>query len=112
VPYRQNPFTDLLYPTKAFEYIVMGVPAILARTGAVVELFGDIPDMFFQPEDAGDLAACILALYEEPHRRRDLLEAERHAYRPYTWESQRERYIAQLDQVIARQRAIPNLEAH
>src|SRR5207244_13575160 len=41
VPNRLNPFTDLQFPTKAFEYISMGVPVIIARTTAVEETFGD-----------------------------------------------------------------------
>ena len=99
VPYRSNPFTDLLYPTKAFEYLTMGVPVVLARTGAVVELFGDIPDMFFQPEDADDLAACIFALYQNVEKRQRLLDAARRAYVPYAWESQRGEYLRLMERL-------------
>lgn len=93
VPYRRNPFTDLLYPSKAFEYIVMGVPVIMSRTGAVVELFGGVPDMFFQPEDVDDLAAHILRLYHHPERRQQLLEQARRSYAPFAWERQRKAYV-------------------
>lgn len=112
VSLRQNPFTDLAYPTKAFEYVVMGVPVIMARTGAVVELFGDIPDMFFQPEDVDDLAARILTLYQEPERMQQLLDAARRAYAPYAWESQRKEYLVLMHRLTTVQSTIPNLETY
>jgi glycosyltransferase involved in cell wall biosynthesis/O-antigen/teichoic acid export membrane protein len=99
VPYRQDSFTDLLYPTKAFEYMAMGVPVILARTGAVVELFADVPDMFFQPDNVDDLAARILTLYQSPERRHRLLDAACKAYAPYTWESQRKEYLTLMQRL-------------
>lgn len=94
VPYRQNAFTDMLYPTKAFEYIVMGIPVILSRTSAMSELFGDIPDLFFKAEDVDSLAAHLLDLYGSPERRRRLLDAEHRAYAPYAWEAQRCKYVS------------------
>ena len=102
VPYRRNPFTDLLYPTKAFEYIVMGVPTVMSRSGAVVELFHNIADMFVQPEDVQELAARLLELYREPGRRRRLLEAAQRAYAPYGWESQRQTYLAVMEGMAAK----------
>jgi len=109
VPVRQNLFTDLAHSTKAFEYITMGVPVILARTAAMVELFGDIPDMFFQPEDVDDLAARILTLHQEPERMQRLLDAARRAYAPYAWENQRREYLMLMHQLTTAQSAISNL---
>jgi len=112
VPYRQNPFTDLLYPTKAFEYIVMDVPVVMARTGAVVDLFAGVPDMFFQPEDVDDLAARILVLYQEPERLQRLLHAARTVYAPYAWESQRQIYRTLMRQLTTRPGATPQFERY
>ena len=93
IPYRYNVFTQMLYPTKAFEYIVMGIPVVMSRIPAMEELLGDIPDLFVCPEDVDQLAAHIRTLYEMPERRRTLLEAERRAYSPLAWESQRQKYV-------------------
>lgn len=111
VPYRRNLFTDLLYPTKAFEYMVLGVPVILARTEAVVQLFGAIPDMFFQPEDVDDLAMRILSLYQDPGRMRRLLDAARRAYVPYAWENQRKEYLLLMHRLATAQSSMSNFEA-
>lgn len=101
VPYRKNPFTDLLFPTKAFEYLVLGVPVIAARTEAVVDLFATVPDMFFDPEDPQGLAAHILDLYRHPERRRRLIDTACSAYIPYAWENQRARYVTLMRQMAA-----------
>ncbi|HEX5418327.1 MAG TPA: glycosyltransferase family 4 protein [Chloroflexota bacterium] len=100
VPYRQNPFTDLLFPTKAFEYIVMGVPVVMARTGAVADLFTEIPDLFVRPESVDDLASRILTLYRDPQRRHQLLNVSEAAYLPYSWNSQREQYLNLMHQLV------------
>jgi glycosyltransferase involved in cell wall biosynthesis len=110
VPYRRNPFTDLLYPTKAFEYIIMGVPIVMSSTGAVTELFPDVPDMFVPPEDVDALAARILDLYQDPRRLQALLDAAQRAYAPYAWENQRERYLAVMRGLLPSARRVAHLE--
>jgi glycosyltransferase involved in cell wall biosynthesis len=99
IPYRSNLFTELLYPTKAFEYIAMGIPFVMSRTSAMRELFGDIPDLFVAPDDVEGLAAHILALYHSPARRQRLLLAESEAYKPFAWDEQRRKYVTLVDRI-------------
>jgi glycosyltransferase involved in cell wall biosynthesis len=101
VPYRRNPFTDMLYPSKAFECLALGVPVIMARTGAVAELFAGVEDMLFRPEDPDALAAHVLALYRDPERLQALLAASQAAYAPYAWDNQRADYVALVARLVA-----------
>lgn len=104
VPYRRNHFNDLLYPTKAFEYIALGVPVIVSRTAAVAALFAAVPEMFFEPDDVDGLAARILALYREPEQRERVRLAASAAYSPHAWDSQRRRYVALMRRLAAPER--------
>ncbi|HEU5011744.1 MAG TPA: glycosyltransferase family 4 protein [Roseiflexaceae bacterium] len=108
VPYRSNPFTDMLYPTKAFECLAMNIPVITSRTEAMAELFAGIDDMFFEPENVTDLAQRIASLYQSPERRRRLLHDAQAAYAPYAWENQRREYTMLLRRLIAPQHPVPH----
>jgi glycosyltransferase involved in cell wall biosynthesis len=110
IPLRKNSFNDLIYPTKAFEYLAMGVPVIMARTEAVVDLFADVPDMLFTPEQVDELADRILMLYREPERRQRLLAAAQQAYIPYEWENQRRTYVAIMNHLADAKGPLPRLE--
>ncbi len=102
VPYRRNRFTDLLYATKAFEYIVVGIPTIVTRIEGMVDLFNNVPDMFVEPDQVDDLATRILSLYLDRPRLDRLIAAQRLAYAPYSWESQRRRYVDLMSNLVRR----------
>jgi glycosyltransferase involved in cell wall biosynthesis len=112
VPMRQNLFTDLAHSTKAFEYIVMGVPVIVSHTRAMAELFPGVPEMFFRPDDVEDLARHILALYRDPARRHRLLDAARQAYGSYTWEIKGQEYLDLMRRLAMRAEQAPKLEQY
>ena len=92
VPYRKDRFTDLLFPTKAFEYIVMGKPIIVSRTAAVESIFDDSAVMFFEPDNEQDLARCILELYHNPEKRSELVRTAKKQYEKISWEVMSKKY--------------------
>lgn len=92
VSYRKDRFTDLLFPTKAFEYIVMNKPVIASRTAAVESIFDDSAVMFFEPGNAQDLARCILELYHNPEKRDELARMAKKKYEKISWELMSKRY--------------------
>jgi glycosyltransferase involved in cell wall biosynthesis len=98
-PYRRSSFTELLYPSKAFEYLAVGVPVIMSRLSAMRELFGEVPDLFVEPGDVEALADRIRVLHADRARLRRLLEAGQRAYEPYGWERQRRRYVELMERL-------------
>jgi len=100
VPYRKDRFTDLLFPTKAFEYIVMNTPVMASRTAAVENVFDDSAVMFFEPGNAEDLAGCILQLYRSPEKRDELVRMAEEQYEKLSWELVSKRYCELLTSIV------------
>jgi len=85
VPNLDDPFTDLLLPTKLIEALRLGRPAVASATTAVREAF-PAGVRLVRPGDAGELARAVLALMADDGARAALAaagqrEAERFAWR-------------------------------
>lgn len=97
VPYRSDVFTDGILPTKLMEYVALGLPVIAARTSAIRTYFGDNMVEFFSPNDPVDLARCIVTLYENPERRRQLVQCSEEFVRQYSWSQIASEYVNLID---------------
>ncbi len=93
VPYRQDIFTDEILPTKLMEYTALGIPAISARTSAIAAYFDDDMVQFFTPEDANDLARCILMLYKDRERLAQLRRKSDEFNQRYNWKKVASQYV-------------------
>jgi len=92
VPYRKDRFTDLLFPTKIFEYIAMSKPVVVSRIAAVESIFDDSAVMFFEPENEEDLARCILELCHNREKRDRLVRIAKKKYEKISWQVMSKRY--------------------
>lgn len=99
VPYRDDPFTDGLVPTKLLEYAALGIPAIAARTTAIEKYFGGTMVEFFTPGSVGDLARAIQSLYTDRERLAQLARGAEIFNRRYNWPDQSAAYIRSIDQL-------------
>jgi len=68
VPNRDNAATQLMLPVKLMEYAMLGVPVVAARLDPITQYFDERAVEFFEPENAADLAAAIIRLYDDPGR--------------------------------------------
>lgn len=102
VPYRNDPFTDGLLPTKLMEYAALGVPAIAARTTAIESYFGDTMVALFEPGDAADLARCIRELAQCQERVDVLAQGTKTFNERYNWTRLGAAYVALVEQLGGR----------
>ncbi len=93
VPYRRDPFTDELLPTKLMEYAAMGLPAIASRTAAIAGCFDETMVQFVAPGDAEELARCIVALARDRARLAALAAGIQQFNARFSWTGQSAGYV-------------------
>ena len=97
VPNRASPLNRFALSSKLFEYIEVGIPAVVARLETLEAHFGPDEVTFFEPGDAGSLAEAIAWVAEHPVEAREKLERAQRRAREYSWHASRARLLKALD---------------
>jgi glycosyltransferase involved in cell wall biosynthesis len=92
VAQKSSPYSNLVHTGKMYDYMAFGKPVIASRLRAVQAYFDRDSIRFFEPGDAEDLAEAILDLYQNPEKRRSLVDNAALLYDRYKWENQRAIY--------------------
>jgi glycosyltransferase involved in cell wall biosynthesis len=100
VPTLHDQFTELLLPVKLLEYVHMGLPVVASRLPGIAGYFSADDLRLFTAGDSEDLAAALEAVCANPAAavQRAARATERLA--DITWDSQRERYLALVDELV------------
>jgi len=99
VPYRNDPYTDNLLPTKLMEYAALGLPTISARTTGISKYFDNDMVEFFTPGNIGDLVLSILKLYNNRLRLETLAQGIKRFNRNNNWTKISARYITLVNRL-------------
>lgn len=102
VPYRNDPFTNGLVPTKLMEYAALGLPSIAAKTEGIARYFDDTMVEFFTPGDVKDLARCIKKLYTNRTRLAELGRGIGKFNQNYNWTKLGAEYVALVNRLGSR----------
>jgi glycosyltransferase involved in cell wall biosynthesis len=92
IPYRVDPFADLLMPTKVYEFAWLHRPMIASDTRAMRSMFRPESVAFCDPSQPASFAAAIVDLYQHPEKRARMIVHASEDYEPYRWEVMAERY--------------------
>jgi glycosyltransferase involved in cell wall biosynthesis len=103
VPLRISGGTDVMLPTKLLEYVGMGIPCVVPKTGTIGRYFDEAMVQFFEAESVDSLAAAIEGLYRDPARRAKLAETATERFgRRYAWREHRKVYVSLVDRLTGR----------
>lgn len=101
VPLRISSGTDIMLPTKLLEYVTMGVPCVVPRTGTIARYFDEQMVAFVEAENPAALAEVIVALYRDPVRRTNLAqEATARFGTTYRWSEHKHVYTGLVDALL------------
>ena len=105
VPNRLSVFTQINFPTRIFEYLAMNKPVIVPSTRGIRDYFSEDEILFFEPDDAKDLATKILWAYENPADLQRLMESGRQVYEKNCWEQEQEKFLGMVECLVKPQNA-------
>ncbi len=103
IPLRVSSGTDIMLPTKLMEYVVVGIPCVVPRTGTIARYFDDTMVQFFEAENVDSLADALVRLYRDPARRLALSEQATDRFgRIYRWSEQKKIYTSLVHRLLKR----------
>ena len=91
VSYVNNPMTELAMPNKVFEYIAAGKPIISCRLKGIYKLLGDNAAIYYEPENAKDLAKKIKWIYDNRNEIEKMSKNARNIYEKHNWSIMKKR---------------------
>ncbi len=101
VPVKKNSYSDLVHTNKMFELISMKRPVIISRTNAVENFFGEdeVHLKYFESGNEEDLARCIVELYHNPEKRKEMAKNAYERFQSVRWERVQENYYSIYDKL-------------
>lgn len=101
IPLRIHSGTDIMLPTKLLEYVTMGIPCIVPKTGTIARYFDEEMVRFFEAENSSSLADAIMELYRDPAKRNRLApQATERFGRIYSWSEHKKAYTNLVDRLL------------
>lgn len=109
IPNDLNPFTQINFPVRIFEYLSLKKPVIVPRTQGILDYFDEDSINFFNPGDVDSLKNVILRLYTKPEEQQKILERGVTVYNQYRWQIQKRHFINIIIS-LADKNLIPTIE--
>ena len=78
----------------------MNKPVIVPTTRGIQDYFGGDEILFFEPNNADDLAAKIEWAYQNPDGLQRLMENGRRIYEQNCWEQEKEKFLGMVERMV------------
>jgi len=89
IPNRRSIFTEINTPTRIFEYLSRGKPAITGRAPGVQDYFAEDALFFFELGDVANLARTIVGVYRHPEDVERIVRRGQDTYLAHRWSEER-----------------------
>jgi len=100
VPKRNDPFGGEAFSTKILEFMVLGIPVIVADTKIDKYYFNDSVVKFFKAGDEKDLASAMIELIKDPELRKKITHNAWEFIKDNTWETKKSLYLDLVDTIV------------
>jgi glycosyltransferase involved in cell wall biosynthesis len=92
--------TDLMLPTKLFEYVAMTKPVVITALPTMKAYFGEDCLTFYEPDNEQDLARWIFEVYSQPSKAKSMALRASELYEKYRWRNTKHDYLGVYDDLI------------
>jgi glycosyltransferase involved in cell wall biosynthesis len=99
VPNRQEPFTDLLMPTKLLEALLVGCPVVASATRVVDEAFKEGGVHLVPPDEPAALAEAIVHLASDEKARKSLATAGKKQAKRFDWNREQKKLLGLYEEL-------------
>lgn len=100
IPNRINSFTQINFPVRTFEYLVMSKPVIVPKTKGIKDYFDDDSIFYFEPGNVESLRDAILEVYQNPVKKEQILKRSMEVLNKYRWDTQKENLLKIADDLL------------
>lgn len=100
IPNKSNPFNNINFPTRIFEYLSMGKMVIAPRTRGIADYFAAEALNFFEPGNVEDLARVIMDIYSHPEEQKEKLHKGMMVYKAHRWALEKGKLISIVDTLL------------
>jgi glycosyltransferase involved in cell wall biosynthesis len=100
IPNRRSIFTEINMPTRIFEYLSRGKPAITGRAPGVQDYFADNALFFFELGDVADLARTIVDVFRHPEDVEGVVKRGQDTYLVHRWSEQRRALVEAAAELV------------
>lgn len=93
IPNRLNPFTNINFPTRIFEYLYFRKPVIVPRTTGILDYFDESSIFFFTEEKPDTIAEKILSIYNNTVNVDKIVSNGYEIYKKHSWYYEKQKLV-------------------